>query len=287
MYREMGTPTLALAKFYSVGSSALKLKEGNLESYRYVVLQAQTEIAETYFLQGKYEDAIDFFQRLLKQENARLQRSQIHYRLVQCRERMGNERDLEAAAREFLRLYPLAPETPEVRFLLANSLKKIGRTRDALQEVSQLLISQQSVSKTNRAAWIYWQQRAGNEIANQLYQEGDYINALEVYEGLLPLSGRLDWQLPLLYQVGLVYEKLAQSSKAEQSYRQLILRASEASTNLTSTLRPIVGMAKWRTDQLTWTSQAQRTNAFFNSGTKPKVSSSPVAPGTPPAPSEP
>lgn len=289
MYREMGTPTLALAKFYSVGSSALKLKEGNLETYRTVVLQAQTEIAETYFLQGKYEDAIDFFQRLLKQDTARLQRSQIHYRLVQCRERMGNDRDLEAAAREFLRLYPNAPENPEVRFLLANALKKMGRNRDALQEVSQLLISQQSMSKTNRASWIYWQQRAGNEIANQLYQEGDYLNALEVYEGLLPLSSRLDWQLPLLYQIGLVYEKLAQSAKAEQSYRQLILKAGEATTNLVSSLRPLVGMAKWRTDQLQWAGQAERTNNFFNSGTKPKSPSlAPANPGgTPPASPEP
>ncbi|MBL9170450.1 MAG: tetratricopeptide repeat protein [Verrucomicrobiales bacterium] len=287
MYREMGTPTLALAKFYSVGSSALKLKEGNLETYRHVVLQAQTEIAETYFLQGKYEDAIDFFQRLLKQEAARLHRSQIHYRLVQCRERMGNDRDLEAAAREFLRLYPTSPENPEVRFLLANALKRMGRNRDALQEVSQLLVSQQSLSKTNRATWIYWQQRAGNEIANQLYQEGDYLNALDVYEGLLPLSGRLDWQLPLLYQIGLVYEKLAQTSKAEQAYRQLILRAGEGTTNLTSALRPVVGMAKWRADQLQWTGQAERTNAFFNSGTKPKTPGAAAPTGTPPAPREP
>ena len=200
---------------------------------------------------------------------------------------MGNDRDLEAAAREFLRLYPLAPETAEVRFLLSNSLRKIGRTRDAMQEVSQLLISQQSISKTNRASWTYWQQRAGNEIANQLYQEGDYVNSLEVYQGLLPLSGRLDWQLPLLYQIGLAYEKLAQIAKAEQAYRQLILRAGEATTNLTSALRPIVGMAKWRADQLQWTGHAERTNAFFSSGAKLKPTPAASPTGTPPAPSEP
>lgn len=287
MYREMGTPTLALAKFYSVGSSALKLKDGNLDTYRRVVLQAQTEIAETYFLQGKYDDAVEFFERLLKQDTASLQRSQIHYRLVLCRERMGNERAVEGAAREFLRLHPQAPEAPEVRFLLASALKKMGRTRDSLQEVSQLLISQQAIGKTNRAAWVYWQQRAGNEIANQLYQEGDYVNALEVYEGLLPLSGRLDWQLPLLYQIGLVYEKLAQAAKAEQSYRQLILRASTTTTNLTSALRPVVEMAKWRADQLQWHSQAERTNAFLSGGLRTREVPPRPAPGTPPAPKEP
>lgn len=274
MYREMGAPTLAMAKFYAVGSTALKLKDGNLEHYRRVVLQSQTEIANTYFRQAKYEDAAEFLRRLLKQETVDLHRAKIQYKLVQCRERLHQDQEMEADAREFLRLYSDSPDAPEVRFLLANALKRVGRNRDALQEISQLLISQEAVGKTNAAAWAYWQQRAGNEIGNQLYQEGDYANALTVYEGLLPLNRSLDWQGPLLYQVGLIYEKLAQPPRAGTAYSNLMVLAQEATTPVSPGVRSIVDMAKWRLEQVQWEAKAQRTNAFF-------ATSAPVSKTTP------
>lgn len=269
MYREMGAQTLAIAKFYAVGSTALKLNSGNIATYRRLVLQAQTEIANTYYLQGNYTEAADFLTRLLKQETVDLHRTKIRHRLVQCQEKLGDDKEVEVEAREFLRLYPDSAEAPEVRFLLANALKRMGRNRDSLQEVSKLLISQESMAKTNRQAWAYWQQRVGNEIANQLYREGDYINALEIYEGLLPLSRRLDWQVPLLYQIGLIYEKLSQPPKAGLAYSNLLAMTAMDATQVTPGVRSVVDMARWRAEQMQWQVQAQRTNAFFE-GSAPR-----------------
>lgn len=284
MYREMGAQTLAIAKFYSVGSTALKLKSGNIATYRRLVLQAQTEIANTYFLQGNYAEAADFLTRLLKQETVDLHRAKIRHRLVQCQEKLGDDKEVEVEAREFLRLYPDSAEAPEVRFLLANALKRMGRNRDSLQEVSKLLVSQESMAKTNRQAWAYWQQRVGNEIANQLYREGDYINALEIYEGLLPLNRRLDWQVPLLYQIGLIYEKLSQPPKAGLAYSNLLAMTAMDATQVTPGIRSVVDMARWRAEQMQWQVQAQSTNAFFE-GSKPPGRS--VATGTPDPSSQP
>lgn len=269
MYREMGAQTLAIAKFYAVGSTALKLNSGNIATYRRLVLQAQTEIANTYYLQGNYTEAADFLTRLLKQETVDLHRAKIRHRLVQCQEKLGDDKEVEVEAREFLRLYPDSAEAPEVRFLLANALKRMGRNRDSLQEVSKLLISQESMAKTNRQAWAYWQQRVGNEIANQLYREGDYINSLEIYEGLLPLSRRLDWQVPLLYQIGLIYEKLSQPPKAGLAYSNLLAMTAMDATQVTPGIRSVVDMARWRAEQMQWQVQAQRTNAFFE-GSAPR-----------------
>ena len=263
MYRNMGAPTLALAKFYGVGSSAVQLKDGKVTQYQRLVRQAQMEIANTHFLQGKYRETIEFLNRLLKQETQEADRAGICYQLIQCYDRLEEAPELEGTARLFLKNYPNAAEAPEVRFTLANTLKRLGRNGDALQEVGALLIEQDKMSATNRAAWAYWQQRAGNEIANQLYLEGDYVNALAIYEGLLPLNDRADWQLPVLYQIGLVYERLAQAPRAEQSYRALILKAGVGSTNVSSALRPVVEMARWRADQMKWQDNAQKTNAFF------------------------
>ncbi len=68
LYRQMGVNTLAISKFYAVMSTALKLKLDNMDYYKKLVLQAQTEIADTYYLEGKFDEAADFFSRILKTE---------------------------------------------------------------------------------------------------------------------------------------------------------------------------------------------------------------------------
>ncbi len=55
LFRQMGVNTMAISKFYSVMSTALKLKLDNLDYYKNLVLQAQTEIADTYYIQGQVQ----------------------------------------------------------------------------------------------------------------------------------------------------------------------------------------------------------------------------------------
>src|SRR5678815_5622345 len=57
LYRQMGAPTLALSKFYAVMTTSLTLKSGDMNYYQGLVLHAQTEIADTYLLDGKYGEA--------------------------------------------------------------------------------------------------------------------------------------------------------------------------------------------------------------------------------------
>ena len=57
----MGVPELALSKFYAVMSTCLNLKLDEMEYYQKLVLRAKAEIAETYYLQGKFEEATDYF----------------------------------------------------------------------------------------------------------------------------------------------------------------------------------------------------------------------------------
>ncbi|MGZ5544578.1 MAG: hypothetical protein ACXWIU_07870, partial [Limisphaerales bacterium] len=57
IYRQMGAHQQALAKFYQVMNHALSLKLDHVEYYQALVAKAQTEIAETFYLQGKYAEA--------------------------------------------------------------------------------------------------------------------------------------------------------------------------------------------------------------------------------------
>ena len=168
LYRQMGAPQMALSKFYAVMTTALRLKLDRLDYYQRLVLQAQTEIADTYYLQGKFGEAAEYLGRLLKLENPQLNQTQIIYKMIRSLSCMNKHTEVIAQAEFFLTKYPDTAEVAEVRFLLADSLKKIGRAREATQQVLVLLESQQTTSTNKPGNWIYWQQRTGNEIANQL-----------------------------------------------------------------------------------------------------------------------
>jgi tetratricopeptide (TPR) repeat protein len=264
IYRQMGVNNLAVSKFYAVMSSALKLKLENMDYYKKLVLQAQIEIADTYYQEGKYDEAADFFSRLLKTGNADLDQIQTHYKLVRSLSYSTNTMDTVCQAQIFLNLYNNAAEVPEIRFFLATSLKKLGRNNDAMKQVLLLLQSQQENVQKNPELWTYWQQRAGNEIASQLFKEGDYLSALQIYGSLADLDKSPAWQLPAWYQTALIYEQLQQWEKATQTYQRIMDRRKEL-TDATSTpsLLSLLDMAKWRKDYLDWMQKAKATQQTF------------------------
>jgi tetratricopeptide (TPR) repeat protein len=266
LYRQMGAPTMALSKFYAVMTTSLRLKLDRLDYYQRLVLQAQTEIADTYYLQGKFGEAAEFLGRLLKLEDPQLNKAQIIYKLIRSLSAMNRHTEVVAQAEFFIGKYAQAPELAEVRFLLADSLKKLGRAREATQQVLVLLESQQPTSTNKVGNWIYWQQRTGNEIANQLYKEGDYLNALEIYQNLAGLSEVAAWQLPVWYQMGLVYERLMQPAKAAAFYEKILAREKELdSAQRTPSLEAVLDMARWRKGQLQWQLKTEAVNASFHS----------------------
>lgn len=272
LYRQMGAPNLALSKFYAVMTTSLRLKLDRLDYYQRLVLQAQTEIADTYYLQGKYGDAAEFLGRLLKLENPQLNKAQVVYKVIRSQSAMNKHVEVVAQAEFFIGKYPQAPEIAEVRFLLADSLKKLGRAREATQQVLVLLESQQASVTNQPGNWVYWQQRTGNEIANQLYKEGDYLNALEIYQALAELSQAAAWQMPVWYQMGLVYERLMQPAKAAEFYTRILAREKELdSKTQTPSLRAVLDMARWRKEQLQWQLKTEAVNAALHGGEPTRV----------------
>lgn len=264
LYRQMGVTTLAISKFYAVMSSALKLKLNNIDYYKKLVLQAQVEIADSYYLEGKYLEASDFFSRLLRTEAPELNKTQVQFKLIRSLSCLTNEAETVAKAQVFLELYPDCAEVPEVRFLLASALKKLGHNQESMKQVLLLLQSQQDNVRKNPETWVYWQRRAGNEIANQLYKEGDYLNALEIYLSLADLDKSATWQLPVWYQTALVYEQLQQWPKATETYTRITNRQKELTAADTSpSLASLLEMAKWRKEYIDWMEKAKVTNQGF------------------------
>ncbi|MGV3754429.1 MAG: tetratricopeptide repeat protein [Verrucomicrobiota bacterium] len=261
IYRQMGAPNLALGKFYAVMSMALNLKQDHLEHYQRLVLRAQTEIADTYYLRGSYQDAVDFFNRLLKLNDAALNNPQIAAKLIRTLSALQRNEETVGQANLYLEMYGDSAEGPEVRFLLADALRKLGRNNEATMQVMALLADQQAHAEKQPEIWRYWQQRTGNEIANQLYKNGDYLNALEIYTRLTQLDASPVWLAPLHYQIGLASEKLEQSAKAAAAYQQVLDVSSALGTNATPAIKLVVDMSRWRLNRIEWAAKSSVQSA--------------------------
>ncbi|HWD93813.1 MAG TPA: hypothetical protein VG938_15845 [Verrucomicrobiae bacterium] len=260
LFRQMGVNSLALAKFYSVMTTALALKSDQLDYYQSLVLKAQMEIAETHYQSGHFAEAADFFSRLLKQENPALNRPEIQFRLIRSLQATANYSETAAQAHDFLARFPDSPNEPEVRFCLAQALKQMGQNNESLQQVLTLLQEQKPQAKDHPEVWSYWQQRTGNEIANQLFREGDYPKALDVYLNLEQLDHSPKWQLPVGYQIGMTYERLLQPQMAMQTYSNIVSREPELGTNASPGLKAILEMAHWRIQFIQWQNHADTVN---------------------------
>ena len=263
LFRRMGLNDLALGKFYSVMTAALSLKGDQLEYYRNLVLQTQVEIAETHYLAGQFADAADFYSRLMLNTDPALNHSQIQFRLVRSLAVIHRYDQAVAEARDFVIRYPDADQVPEVRYYLAQALKALGQNTEALQEVLLCLREQKGKARNNPQVWAYWQQRVGNEIANQLYREGDYINSLLIYQRLAQLDTSPDWQVPVDYQMGVTYEKLSQPQKAVETYNDILAHATDQGTNTSSALQAVFDMARWRLKFVQWQTNAEAADHAF------------------------
>jgi tetratricopeptide (TPR) repeat protein len=264
LYREMGVPVMGQSKFYAVISTCLNLKLEEMEYYQRLVLRAQAEIAETHFLQGNYESALDYFNRLLRLENVDLERANVLYKLTQCYMKLERLDETVATARLLLETFPKHFDAAETRFILVDALKKLGRNREAIEELDLLLSSQQAESKSDPQQWLYWQQRAGNTIANHFYREGDYLSALHIYEVLAAVNSTPEWQMPVWYQIGLVYENLKQPLKASEIYEKVVKRVAEVQEPNAS-LKAVAEMASWRKKNIDWENAARQTNKELSS----------------------
>jgi tetratricopeptide (TPR) repeat protein len=266
LFRQMGAYNLAIAKFYAVMSSAITLRDEKLEEYKNLVLLAQTEVADTYSQQGDYRQAASYYRRVLKLDHPQVNEPRIRHKLVHSLSQTTNLTDVIAEGQLYLDRCPTGLEQPEVRYLMASALQKLGRTQEALLQTFALLTSEQS--RANPTNWAIWQQRTGNELANQLYQQGDYVSAIQVYDTLARIQETPAWQMPAWYQIGLAYERLGQQPKAIETYDRILDRSKEVKEPSAS-LKLVIDMARWRKDHLGWTASTAQEARDAIAGRQP------------------
>ena len=292
--RAMGAPQLALARFYNVINSTLKLSSENSDHYQVLAKTAQFEIAETHFQQGNFAEANKFFSRLRLLDLAPADRARAHFKSADA---LFRDKDFDGAVKtltSFLEQSPQDENVPEARYLLSVSLRALGRKQEALDATLALLRNEKPTADPKR--WSYWQRRTGNQLANDFFQNGDTMNALMIYQNLATLSLEPDWRLPITYQMALCYERMRQYDRAASAYQSIIdngktpaatdapgeasTKGSEPAKAPSAELTELSRMAAWRIRQLNWHEQTEHQLAtlFTPVGeATPKVPESPHA----------
>ena len=128
--------------------------------------------------------------------------------------------------------------------------------------------------------WVRWQKKAGNQLANEHFEEGETLNAIEIYQKMIILDSAPKWQAPIVYQLGLCFERLGGATynpKAIQAYeiltnpdknpktwetwtesveKSLVQSGGSVDENLADVLQNqeqfIYRMAQWRLKNLRW-----------------------------------
>ncbi len=273
--RELGAPRLAVARFYSVIQSTLRLSEAESEDYRRLVRTAQFEIAETHFASGDSAEAVRFFKRLDALDLAPADRARARFRVAQAELLLGERAAAANTLERLLERDPEAAESAEARFLLARIHAEDGRDEEALRVTLELLRSTSSVA--DPAGWREWQLRAGRFLARRFQQSAEPHSALLLYRALERLDPTPDARAAALYEIGRCLEELRRPEEARAAYAELaaLLEKAPGENSAADELRR---QARWRSEHLEWAGDTESQIRRLRAGTS--TDSLPGAPET-------
>lgn len=254
IYRKIEAYDMAISRFYRIINTSLSISSDQVPFYQELTREAQFEIAETFFGNGKYYEALQFYVRLKRRELPLGEKELIDFRSIYCEYNLGQ---LDAVLKDlhvFLDTYPESDLIPEVYFLLSHTYRRLNKAQKAVEYVKKLLNESREKNDKSHEVWAYWQRTTANQIANKFYEQKDFMNALKVYQAMASLDISPNWQWPIVYQIGLCFEQLGMYPKAKEAYRLIISEDEWKSTPFTKTnyLSSIQEMATWRLKHLEW-----------------------------------
>jgi len=260
LYRETGAYDLAIARFYNVLNAALRVDQADFAKYQGFSTQAQFEIANTFMESGDFQQAGRTYTLLNRLDLAPDKKTEAQFQAVYCGFLTGDYAGTVTAARGFLETNGDTKYAAQCHYILSVALKALGQAQAAADETLTLLRMEKAVEKTDAETWSYWQRKTGNQLANGFYQEGDSLRALTLYQAMAKLSDDPAWQWPVIYQVGLCFERLRLPDRAAEAYHYITDEAKKlqaAGKPMDQDLTELNHMAQWRSQHLEWQQGAE------------------------------
>jgi tetratricopeptide (TPR) repeat protein len=213
-----------------------------------------------------------------------------HYLLASIYKLMGTQEDKSKAHDEVVKLIDKANRGVKAKTIevmeFDNKLTayKWDKDKKAWLDSNGEEASVEALQEINRQIdlWVHWQKKAGNMLANANFEDGDTSGAIEIYQKMIGLDPTPKWQAPIVYQLGLCFERLGKAKhnpKAIEAYEILTnpaknpeswgdwsrkiassLEKLEGSDNVDDSLADVLQnqeqfiyrMAEWRLKNLRW-----------------------------------
>ncbi|MBC2594993.1 tetratricopeptide repeat protein [Ruficoccus amylovorans] len=262
LYREIGLHENAITTYYQVLSAIVSEGETDFERYLDLARLVMFEIACSHFQLRNYEVALQHFERIDIIRMHPQDRETIAFYSFVCQVRLARHQEALETASAFARDYPQSPLLPEIMYARGQLLFKLERPDEAVVALVDLLETAERQNDEETAGWLPWKQQAGNLIANYLFHKGDYAAALSAYQGLASLNPDLFWQLPVIYQIGICFERLHLYDRARESYAYIIAATEDMSAQQADALHSLTAGAHWRYKLLNW---VDRTDTRYRS----------------------
>ena len=255
LYREAGAYQMAISRYYGVIQLAMKVGSSDFQRFQGISRQAQREIANTYFMKGDFDQAQKFYNMALRSDLPKEERAVAMFRSAHCTFMRNDMNGAINALERFLKDFSRHASAAEARYMLATAYKVEGRPQDAYDSVIDLLRDVKGKAEENPKAWAFWQKKAGNEFANDYYQRGEFVNAVTIYQSLAAIEDSPEWRWPVVYQMGLCFERLRIEPRAAECYKYIVEENKKPEfrwKKMPQSVANLVQMAAWRVDQLDW-----------------------------------
>lgn len=221
VYRGLGDFKKSQAAFNQVLNVSLGSNEANAQKAQQIALRAKMDITQNFLYMGEYNEAERHLKRIQNLPLDPKDREKVDWQASKLYYGKGQYALAEVNLSKFIKTFPNSPQRLEAEFLVSSSLRQLGRFPEALQHVQSLITSDQLKSEDPAQA-LYWKGQAGNQLANTFFEQGDYPRALTLYQSLVNLNPHYTWQWPVLYQIGLCYDRMNLLKKARESYQVIV-----------------------------------------------------------------
>jgi tetratricopeptide (TPR) repeat protein len=267
VYRDTGAYQLAIARFYNVLNATLRIDQEEFLKYKGLSTKAQFEIADTFMMSGDYKQAARMYSLLDRLELSSPEKAEAEFQFAYCSFLLADYSGAVTSAKRFLEAFGASDYAPQCHYVLSMALKALQRPQEAADETLTLLRMEKKAEQTDANTWIYWQKKTGNQLANEFYQQGDFLRALTIYQALAKLSEEPAWQFPIIYQVGLCFERLRFPDRAIEAYSYISdesKKSAAAGKPVSADLAELSKMAEWRSAHLEWQQSAEgQVNALL------------------------
>lgn len=221
VYRGLGDFKKSQDAFHKVLNVALGSNEINSEKAQQTALRAKIEITQNFLYMGDYDEAERHIKRIQSLPLDPKDKEKVNWQASKLYYSRGQYVLAEGSLGQFLKEFPSSSCRLEAEFLLSSTLRQLGKFDQALERV-QSLIKNDELNKENQAEALYWKGQAGNQLANTFFEQKDYPRALALYQSLVNLNPHYTWQWPVLYQIGLCYDRMGLYKKARESYQVIV-----------------------------------------------------------------